>query len=331
LGTFWSENRERSSLALESVRRADRLARRMRAAEAGDQRAVRAILGLVAPSVSRVVNYVLGPDHPDAGDLVQDSLMEFLRSMPAPADDVDLPPFAAAIALRRALEASQWPALSQTLASPLPGRWFDRLLGISPQEVLRLRRRRLVATALIALSDEEAEVLGLRLLVGLSLPAIADMTGMPAALVRARLRSAKSVLGTAAALDAGETPLHPEALRDQELEGGLAAPERARLLEHAGDCVACTIEREVAADLARARVSPRAAVRLGRAIDAATAHWVWNVSRRVLVSRRQRRWAWAALGAVITLLALLAGAAWSRHHAVPVDNSFGDFDSNADF
>src|SRR3954470_23894374 len=112
-------SKERGSLDEQSLRRADRLARRIRAAEAGDQRAVRALLGLVAPSVSRVVTYVLGPDHPDAGDLVQDSLMEFLRTLPAPADESELPPLAAAIALRRALEASQWPALSQALASPL--------------------------------------------------------------------------------------------------------------------------------------------------------------------------------------------------------------------
>jgi DNA-directed RNA polymerase specialized sigma24 family protein len=324
-------SKERGPLDEQSLRRADRLARRIRAAEAGDQRAVRALLGLVAPSVSRVVSYVLGPDHPDAADLVQDSLMEFLRTLPAPVEESELPPQAAAIALRRALEASQWPALSQALSAPLPRRWFDRLLGMSAQEVLRLRRRRLVATALIALSEEEAEVLGMRLLVGLSVASISRMTGMPAAQVRARLRSAKSVLGSAAALGDGEAPLHPEALRDLELEGELTAPERARLVEHADECIACTIEREVAADLARARLSPRAAVRLSRSVDAATAHWVWNVSRRVLVSRRQRRWAWAALGAVITLLALLAGAAWSRHRAAAADPGLGDFETNTDF
>jgi DNA-directed RNA polymerase specialized sigma24 family protein len=322
---------ERGALDEQGLRRADRLARRIRAAEAGDQRAVRGLLTTVAPAVSRVITYVLGPDHPDAGDLVQDSLMEFLRALPSPGEESELPPRAAAIALRRALEASQWPALSQSLGGPLPHRWFDRLLGISPQEILRLRRRRLVATALIALSDEEAQVLGLRLLVGLSMADIAAMTGLPAPAVRARLRSAKSVLGSTAALDGADAPLHPEALRDLELASELTAGDRARLLDHANDCIACTIEREVAADLSRARLSARASVRLGRAIDAATAHWVWNVSRRVLVSRRQRRWAWAALGALVTLLALLAGAAWSRHRAAMADPALGDFETNSEF
>ena len=304
----------------EAPRRADRLARRIRAAEAGDQRAVRTLLADVAPTACRVVTYVLGPDHPEAGDLLQDVMVEFLRALPPADEDPDLHDLAACIALRRALEAAQWPALSQALAAQAPRRLIDRLFGVSPQELLRQRRRRLIATALIALSDDEAEVLGLRLLVGLTLSQIAEVTGLPAIQVRSRLRSAKGVLGSAAALSMGTSPLHPEALRDLQRAGLATGPERDRLAEHEGECVACAIERDVAADMSRRRSSLEG-IRLGRAIDAATAHWVWNVSRRVLSSRRQRRWTWAALGALITLGALLASALWSRDYLPAADAS----------
>jgi DNA-directed RNA polymerase specialized sigma24 family protein len=303
----------------EAPRRADRLARRIRAAEAGDHRAVRMLLGEVAPAVCRVVSFVLGPDHPDTSDLIQDSLTEFLRALPPPGNNTPLEHLAASIALRRALEAAQWPTLASASSSFRPRRWLDRLWGSSPHELTRQRRRRLVAGTLMALSEDEGEVLGLRLLVGLRLPQIAELTGLPETQVRSVLRSAKAVLGSSAAPAALATPLHPEALRDLQRAGASDQADEAQLVEHQAACAACALERDIAADLARPRRGSPAGVRLGRAIDAATAHWVWTVSRRVLVSRRQRRWTWAALGALITLSALLAGALWSRTHVAPAD------------
>jgi DNA-directed RNA polymerase specialized sigma24 family protein len=294
------------------------LARRIRAAEAGDHRAVRTLLGDVGPAVCGVVTFVLGPDHPDSADLIQDSLTEFLRALPPPGDQPELEHLAASIALRRSLEAAQWPALSA--GAPLRGRrWLERLWGISPQELMRQRRRRLVAGALMAMSDDEAEVLGLRVLVRLTLAEIAELTGLSAAEVRGLLRAAKAVLGASATPTAGAAPLHPEALRDLQRMGALGPEEAAQLALHEADCPACGVERDIAADFARPRRASVGGVRLGQAIDAATAHWVWTVSRRVLVSRRQRRWTWAALGALITLSALLAGALWSRTRAPASD------------
>src|SRR4051794_26902579 len=193
-------------------RAADRLARRIRAAEAGDHRAVRTLLAEVGPAVCRVVTFVLGPGHPDTADLIQDSLTEFLRALPPPEGAPQLDHLASSIALRRALEAAQWPALSVSAAPLGATRWFARLWRTSPQQMMTQRRRRLVAGALLSLSDEEAEVLGLRLLVGLTLPQIGALTGLAGAEVRSLLRSAKVVLGGAAA-NRGAIPLHPEALR----------------------------------------------------------------------------------------------------------------------
>src|SRR5437667_6990981 len=123
-------NNDAGSIEAEPLRRADRLARRIRAAECGDERAVRALLGAVAATVSRVVGLVLGPRHPDAEDLVQESLVDFLRSLPTNGDEIELGQLAAFVSLRRALEAWKWSPGAYEVLTPeddLPAtRWLSR-------------------------------------------------------------------------------------------------------------------------------------------------------------------------------------------------------------
>jgi RNA polymerase sigma-70 factor (ECF subfamily) len=307
------------SLEAEPLRQADRLTRRIRAAECGDERAVRALLGAVAPTVSRVVCMVLGPRHPDADDLVQESLVDFLRSLPATGDEIGLSQLAAFVSLRRALEAWKWsPGAYEALApeSDAPtSRWF---WPMSAERLERERRRRVLSRLLTTLPDDEAEVLGLRVIAGLEIEQIALFTASSSSAVRKLLRTAKRELieelgGLATDLEPG-IELHPEALRDLERAGALSAADRQRLTSHELECPACALERDVIADFGR-RWSPLAGagVRLGRAIDAATAQWVWNVSRRVTIPKRRRRLTWAAVAALITVTGIAIALCWSRY------------------
>jgi RNA polymerase sigma-70 factor (ECF subfamily) len=313
--------RNSGSFETEPLRQADRLARRIRAAECGDERAVRALLGAVAPAVSRVVGLVLGPRHPDAEDLVQESLVDFLRVLPATGDELELGQLAAFVSLRRALEAWKWsPGAYEVLAAENDrpaGRWFWR---VSPEHASRERQRRLLSRLLTTLPDDEAEVLGLRLLAGLDIEQIAEFMGFPASAVRSRLRTAKRALSEELGAPAEAAPgveLHPEAMRDLERAGVLSPADRERLAAHDRDCRACGLERDVAGDFKRGWPRlPGAGVRLGRAIDAATAQWVWNVSRRVTLPKRSRRLTWAAVAALVTVTALAAGGLWRRYQAV---------------
>ena len=296
------------------------MVRRIRAAECGDERAVRALLGVVAPTVSRVVCLVLGPRHPDADDLVQESLVDFLRSLPAGGEEAALTQLAAFVALRRSLEAWKWsPGAYEVLAADaaLGARRWAALLS-SAQSVAREGRRRVLSRMLTALPEEDAEVLGLRLLAGLDVDQIAAFVGAPAPVVRGRLRAAKrQLLHELDPLVAeASIELHPEALRDLERAGTLSIADRQRLEAHESECAACALEREVAADLRRrwSRLAG-AGVRVGRAIDAATAQWVWNVSRRVTVPKRRRHLTWAAVTALAMVFALAAGGLWMRYRA----------------
>jgi RNA polymerase sigma-70 factor (ECF subfamily) len=328
--------KEAGSPQQDASRRPDRLVRRIRAAEAGDQRAVSALLRSVAPAAARVVGFVIGPAHPESLDLVQDSLMEFLRALPTAGQETDLAHLAAAIALGRTLDAGKWamlcpePEASGAAASQGLSAWWRRRLGApSPREALTRHRRAVVARTLFGLPQEQAEVLGLRLIAGLTLEQVAEMMGLSASRVRSLLRSAKAalegelLLASAAARDGASTPalhleLHPEALRDLERAGTLTAGDRHSLVAHEAECATCTLERELGADLQRASGrAPRLwGSRLGRAVDAATAHWVWNVSRRVLISRRQRRWTLAAMLTLAALTATLTATIWSRYRPV---------------
>jgi RNA polymerase sigma-70 factor (ECF subfamily) len=317
--------RNSGSFETEPVRQANRLARKIRAAECGDEKAVRSLLAVVAPVVSRVVGLVLGRRHPDAEDLVQESLVDFLRALPVTGDELELGQLAAFVSLRRALEAWKWsPAAYEVLAPDEDDssvRWYWRF---SPEHVAREEQRRTLSRLLTTLPDDEAEVLGLRVLAGLGVEQIAEFMGFPASAVRGRLRTAKRQL--LEELEGDLRPgneLHPEALRDLERVGALSAADRERLIHHELECPACALERDVAADFTRRWPRlPSAGVRLGRAIDSATAQWVWNVSRRVSLPKRNRRLTWAALAALVTVLGLAAGALWLRYQstdAQPLD------------
>jgi RNA polymerase sigma-70 factor (ECF subfamily) len=318
--------RNSGSFETEPVRQANRLARKIRAAECGDEKAVRSLLAVVAPTVSRVVGLVLGRRHPDAEDLVQESLVDFLRALPVTGDELELGQLAAFVSLRRALEAWKWsPAAYEVLAPPEDesAPWYARF---SPEQAMRARQRRTLSRLLTTLPDDEAEVLGLRVLAGLGVEQIAEFMGFPASAVRSRLRTAKRQLLEELKGDLHPgNELHPEALRDLERIGALSLSDRERLLHHELECPACALERDVAADFTRRWPRlPGAGVRLGRAIDAATAQWVWNVSRRVTLPKRSRRLTWAALAALVTVIGLAAGGLWLRYDAVdaqPLDGA----------
>jgi RNA polymerase sigma-70 factor (ECF subfamily) len=297
------------------------MARRIRAAECGDERAVRALLIAVAPTVSRVVSLVLGPRHPDAEDLMQESLVDFLRSLPESCDEIELVQLAAFVSLRRALEAWKWSPGAYEMLAPegepsAPWRW-----RLSAGQLERERQRRTLSRLLTTLPDDEAEVLGLRLLAGLTIDQIAEFIGTAPTLVRSRLRAAKrELLEELGAPGRAGIELHPEALRDLEHFGVLSLEDRGRLAHHEAECAACALERDVAADLTRgwSRFS-MAGLRLGRTVDAATAQWIWNVSRRVTVPKRRRRLTWAAVATLVAVTALALGGLWLRYRAVEDD------------
>jgi RNA polymerase sigma-70 factor (ECF subfamily) len=171
----------------------------------GDDAAVQPLLEAVGPHVLRVVRAVLGTSHAEVDDIVQDSLLGFLRALPSFRGDSSVMHFAARIAFRHALDARR--------RSRAVGTWlseFQRMEEVGgaraplPSEVVAHdRRRAILGEMLVHLPKAQAEALLLRVVVGLSVSEIAADAGCPEETVRSRLRLAKNALR--ARIDADES------------------------------------------------------------------------------------------------------------------------------
>jgi RNA polymerase sigma-70 factor (ECF subfamily) len=179
-----------------SREREDRLAELGRAATAGDDAALERLLRAIAPDMLRVVRAVVGSTYADVEDLVQDCLLGFIRALAQFRYESRVTTFALTIAFRHALTAKR---RQRDLA-----RWIDTFQRLheplvdappSPAQDLEIERRRaLVADLLTTIPKSQAEALGLRAVVGLSIEEIARTTDVPANTVRSRLRLAKESL-----------------------------------------------------------------------------------------------------------------------------------------
>jgi RNA polymerase sigma-70 factor (ECF subfamily) len=163
---------------------------------AGSSAAIDPLLKAVAPHVLRVVRAVLGSAHAETEDIVQESLLGFLRALRAFRGESSVTHFAARIAFRHALEARRrarsvggWLSQYQSLSS------LDAPRALSPSEVLAMDRRRAILFDLLEeLPKAQAEALLLRAVVGLSVSEIAADAGCPEETIRSRLRLAKNAL-----------------------------------------------------------------------------------------------------------------------------------------
>lgn len=158
------------------------------AAAAGDDAAVHAVLVGVVPAVAGVVRLMFGSKTAEAQDAIQESLLAVHAAIGRFRGDCPFVAYARRIAARIAVTARRRHAsesldqISTELAAAAPAQ-DDRIM----------RERRL--QALRALLDElppgQAESLGMRVVLGCSLPEVAQATGVPVNTVRSRIRLAR--------------------------------------------------------------------------------------------------------------------------------------------
>jgi RNA polymerase sigma-70 factor (ECF subfamily) len=178
------------------ARSAADLLRLARDVAVGNSGAVDPLLEAVAPHVLRVVRAVLGSTHAETEDIVQESLLGFLRALGTFRGESSVTHFAARIAFRHALESRR---RSRSVGSWLTQ--YQRMAELDapnpplPSELLAMdRRRALLADLLVQLPKAQAEALLLRVVVGLSVSEIAAGAGCPEETIRSRLRLAKNAL-----------------------------------------------------------------------------------------------------------------------------------------
>jgi len=166
-----------------------------RLAGSGDPAATRLFLDRVWPTLARVVNGVLGAHHPEVDDVIQQSLIAVLQALNAFRGECHPAGYASRIALHVALRARRNAALRRNRSHSLAQISASDPDAVWPGcEVSVERRKRALRDLLSDLPEEQADALGLRVMLGWSLEDVAQATGAPLNTVRSRVRLAKEAL-----------------------------------------------------------------------------------------------------------------------------------------
>jgi RNA polymerase sigma-70 factor (ECF subfamily) len=163
------------------------------AAAGGDRAAQRTLLVAVGPSLLRVVRGVLGRQHPDVEDTVQEAMVSLHLALVGFRGECTTLHFACRIAVQTALNArrrSGYRTRHTPNAEPMELAELARDER-SPAEALEAAACRHALRELLAeLPAQQAEVLALHTLLGYTVDETADTLAVPRDTVRSRLRAA---------------------------------------------------------------------------------------------------------------------------------------------
>jgi len=165
----------------------------IRAAQEGSTESVRTLLHSVAPTVRRTCRLVLGADHPDLEDAIQDSLFATVQALAKYRFAADLRSYVSTIALRTAIAARRRSAARWRQHEPIEesvhpdsSPWEDTESLIEGMQVIN--------RILEQVTGVQREALLMRVLLGFSVEEIAGLTGVSPNTVKTRLRRGKDAL-----------------------------------------------------------------------------------------------------------------------------------------
>jgi RNA polymerase sigma-70 factor (ECF subfamily) len=183
-----------------------------RQAAAGDHAATQRFIQAVWPAMTRVITGVLGSSHAEIEDVVQQSLIGLLRSLPAFRGECHPVGYASRIALHIALRARRRAGVLRLRTQAMAQLTVEEPFAPSAGDTVAGERRRQVLRDLLHdLPEEQADALALRLVLGWSLEEVAAATGAPVNTVRSRVRLGKEALRR-------RIEASPELLEDLEVE-----------------------------------------------------------------------------------------------------------------
>src|SRR5258708_383531 len=156
----------------------------------GNVEATTELLRAIAPPVRRCCKAILGASHADLEDAVQDSLMAFVRALPAYRFESGIVHYAIRIALRIShairRRSISWRDRFQLTAEVdeephTDSSWLS-------EEAISHQRREALRRALGRLPREQSEALTLRFCLEYSMLEVVSITGAPLNTVKTRLR-----------------------------------------------------------------------------------------------------------------------------------------------
>lgn len=170
------------------------------AARAGDPAATRRLLEAIGHPLGGVVRAVLGREHRDVEDVLQEALVGVVRALPSFRYESSVLHFARSIALRKAIGHRRAVARKGP-AAPLDEEEMPAESQSPSADALARRRREAFRALLEELRPEQAEAFAQRVLFGYSVEEIALQTNAPVDTVKSRLRLAKAAMRARIASD----------------------------------------------------------------------------------------------------------------------------------
>jgi len=160
-----------------------------------DPAAIEAFVRTAAPTVLRVVRQILGSEHSDVADVVQESLFSCIEALRGFDGKCTVRHFLWRVAALTAMNARRRLRLREQI-TPSDSR-ADEFASDEPSPfglTLARRRREAFRTLLDELSGVHSEVLALHCVLGFTITETAKATGVPVNTVRSRLLAAKAAL-----------------------------------------------------------------------------------------------------------------------------------------
>jgi RNA polymerase sigma-70 factor (ECF subfamily) len=160
-----------------------------------DPLAIETFVRAVAPSVLRVVRQILGSQHTEVADVVQESLFASIDALGDFEGKCTVRHFVCRVAALTAMNARRRLQLREQITPP--GGAGDDFASEEPSpfgHALAGRRRAAFRLLLDELPAVQSEVLALHCVLGFTIAETARATGVPVNTVRSRLLSAKAAL-----------------------------------------------------------------------------------------------------------------------------------------
>ncbi len=179
-----------------------------RAALGREPDAVQGFLLAISPAIRRACRGVMGAQHADLEDTLQDCLIEVTRALPSYRFEGSLVGYVTKIAVRRALVSRR--------RSVARGRHLQMLEDLHDEvpvpgaSAREIERAEVMRDLIRRLNPIQAETLVLRVVLGFSVEEIAHSTEVSVNTVKTRLRLGKNALRRLLVWRAGKTPEAPE-------------------------------------------------------------------------------------------------------------------------
>ena len=179
-----------------------------RAALGQDPDAVQSFLVAISPAIRRACRSVIGPQHTDLDDTIQDCLIDVTRALPSYRFEGNLLGYVTKIAVRRAL-VSRRRSVARVRHLQLLEDLQDEV-PVADASVGQIEGAQVMRDLLRRLRPIQAETLVLRVVLGFSMEEIAQLTEVSVNTVKTRLRLGKNALRRLLVWHAGNAPETPK-------------------------------------------------------------------------------------------------------------------------